>query len=159
MACGPRLVPKQCRPSWPTAGHPITPLHARLVVGRLPPHVKEYYQTGDTRDRQLWHEYARVTRGLAAVRWSRGLREVLFGADGERDVNDQDLAAEYVGGSVIAAFQPETWSLVRTARLDHAVLVTAEDGGMAVVSAYLRQAAIVRGISSGQSTACVKLRR
>ena len=36
--------------------------------------LADYYQTGDTRDRDLWREYSRVTRGLAAVRWSRGLR-------------------------------------------------------------------------------------
>lgn len=33
--------------------------------------LADHYQTGDTSDRDLWHEYTRVTRGLAAVRWSR----------------------------------------------------------------------------------------
>ena len=41
--------------------------------------LADYYQTGDTRDRQLWREYSRVTRGLAAVRWSRGLRALMLG--------------------------------------------------------------------------------
>jgi hypothetical protein len=35
--------------------------------------LSDYYQTGDSRDRDLWLDYSRVTRGLAAVRWSRGL--------------------------------------------------------------------------------------
>jgi hypothetical protein len=39
--------------------------------------LADYYQTGDTRDRGLWREYSRVTRSLAAVRWSRGLRTVI----------------------------------------------------------------------------------
>jgi hypothetical protein len=37
--------------------------------------LADYYQTGDLRDRDLWREYSRVTRGLAAVRWSRGLAD------------------------------------------------------------------------------------
>lgn len=41
--------------------------------------LADYYQTGDTSYRQLWHEYARVSRGLAAVRWSRGLRTAMLG--------------------------------------------------------------------------------
>ena len=45
--------------------------------------LADYYQTGDTRDRDLWREYGRVTRSLAAVRWSRGLRALMLGpADG-----------------------------------------------------------------------------
>jgi hypothetical protein len=39
----------------------------------------DYYKTGDTRDRQLWQEYVRAPRGLAAVRWSRGLRAAIVG--------------------------------------------------------------------------------
>ncbi len=41
--------------------------------------LADYYQTGDTRDRDLWREYSRVTRRLAAVRWSRGLRATVSG--------------------------------------------------------------------------------
>jgi hypothetical protein len=41
--------------------------------------LADYYQTGDTRDRALWDEYGRVTRGLAAVRWSRRLRGAMLG--------------------------------------------------------------------------------
>ncbi len=33
--------------------------------------LADYYQTGDTRDRNLWREYTRVASGLSAVRWSR----------------------------------------------------------------------------------------
>ena len=40
--------------------------------------LADYYQTGDRGDRDLWREYIRVTRGLAAVRWSRGLRAAVL---------------------------------------------------------------------------------
>jgi len=38
-----------------------------------------HYQAGDTRGRDLGREYSRVTRSLATVRWSRGLRAVIPG--------------------------------------------------------------------------------
>ena len=41
--------------------------------------LADYYQTGDTRDRDLWREFSRVTRALCAVRWSRGLRRSILG--------------------------------------------------------------------------------
>jgi hypothetical protein len=41
--------------------------------------LADHYQTGDTRDCDLWREYTRGTRGLAAVRWSRGLRPAMLG--------------------------------------------------------------------------------
>jgi hypothetical protein len=65
--------------------------------------LADYYQTGDTRDRDLWHEYGRVTRSLAAVRWSRGLRVVMLGAVTDAERTDEELAAEDVGGDLVAA--------------------------------------------------------
>ena len=73
--------------------------------------LADYYQTGDTRDRDLWHEYGRVTRGLAAVRWSRGLRAAMLGPsaglvneptrNGRNDTNgelDSDLLGYHLAG-------------------------------------------------------------
>jgi hypothetical protein len=53
--------------------------------------LADYYQAGDTRDRDLWHEYARVTRGLAAVRWSRGLRANMLGLAAGRNALTKNL--------------------------------------------------------------------
>ncbi len=64
--------------------------------------LADYYQTGDTRDRDLWHEYSRVTRSLAAVRWSRGLRAVILGPATEPERADEELAAEDIDGNLLA---------------------------------------------------------
>lgn len=64
----------------------------------------DYYQTGDSRDRALWRKYGRVTRGLAAVRWSPGPRSVIFGSDALADRTDGELAAENVDATYKASF-------------------------------------------------------
>ena len=102
--------------------------------------LADYYQTGDTRDRDLWREYGRVTRSLAAVRWSRGLRALMLGLAAEPERTDEELAAEDVGGNLLAAIPFPAWSRLRTAGLEHAVLVAAEDGGLAAVDALISRA-------------------
>ena len=101
--------------------------------------LADYYQTRDTRDRQLWHEYTRASRGLAAVRWSRGLGDVLFGPTTQPDRSDAELAANDVYGSAVACFQGQVWRHIRSARLELAVLVAAEIGGLAAITAVLGQ--------------------
>jgi hypothetical protein len=61
--------------------------------------LADYYQTGDLHDRHLWSEYGRVTRGLAAVRWSRGLRTLMLGTVAEPERSDEELATEDVNGN------------------------------------------------------------
>ena len=97
--------------------------------------LADYYQTGDTRDRDLWREYGRVTRGLAAVRWSHGLRQGLFGPLLASEQTDKELAAEDVGGQQVTVIAREVWSGARTAGLDHALLAAAESGRLAAVIA------------------------
>lgn len=94
----------------------------------------------NTRDHDLWHEYARAARALAAVRWSRGLRVAMLGAASEPERTDEELAAENVGGSLLAAIQMSAWSRIRTGGLEHAVLVAAADGGMDAVHALIGEA-------------------
>ena len=65
--------------------------------------LADYYQTGDTRDRDLWHEYSRVTRGLAAVRWSRVLRAIVLGPSIEPAQTDEEMAADDVNGELALA--------------------------------------------------------
>ena len=102
--------------------------------------LADYYQTGDTRDRDLWREYSRVTRGLAAVRWSRGLRVLMLGPTAESDRGDEDLAAEDVNGDLVAVIPLPVWSRVRLAGLEQAVLVAAERGGSVEVDSLIAQA-------------------
>ena len=106
--------------------------------------LADYYQAGDTLDRDLWREYCRVTRNLAAVRWSRGLREVMLGGDAGPELKDVDLAAEDVHGSTVAAIQHQVWSHIRNARIELALLVAAEVGGRVAVATLLREASSLR---------------
>src|SRR5215469_6406228 len=83
----------------------------------------DYYQAGDSRDGNLWREFGRVTRSLAAVRWSRGLRGIMLGPATEPERTDEELAAEDVGGDLLAVIPFPVWSRIRTVGLEHAVLV------------------------------------
>jgi hypothetical protein len=100
--------------------------------------LADYYQTGDTRDHDLWHEYLRVTRRRSAVRWSRGLRQVMLGPSTDAERTDEELAAEEIGGSLLETIELSGWSRIRTAGLELVVLVAAEDGGLPAVSVILR---------------------
>jgi hypothetical protein len=62
----------------------------------------------------------RGTRGLAAVRWSRGLRQVMLGPDAGPELADEELAAADINGRLVAIVAREAWSRIRLARLDHA---------------------------------------
>jgi hypothetical protein len=76
-----------------------------------------YFQTGDTRDRDLWREYAHVTRSLAAVRWSRALRALIFGPSAEAECTDEELASAAHNGEVVAVFSSAVWPRIRLAGL------------------------------------------
>ena len=102
--------------------------------------LADYYQTGDTRDRELWREYSRVTRSLAAVRWSRGLRASVLGPVAEAERTDDELAAEDVNGNLIAVISLPVWSRIRLAGLEHLVLVVAERGGLAEFDSLMTRA-------------------
>jgi hypothetical protein len=99
--------------------------------------LADYFQTGDSHDRELWREYSRVTRGLAAVRWSRGLRTNMLGPSAIRERTDEELAVEDVSGQLVTALEVSVWSRLRVAGLDLALLVAAERGGPATVKALV----------------------
>jgi hypothetical protein len=101
--------------------------------------LADYYQTGDIRDRALWREYSRTTRGQAAVRWSPRLRAFMLGPVAPSEKTDVELAAEDVNGELVSAIGLAVWSRLRLARLDHAVLVAAEYGGAAAVNIIIGQ--------------------
>jgi hypothetical protein len=101
--------------------------------------LADYQQTGDIRDRNLWREYSRVTRGVAAVRWSRGLRVVILGPAAEPEQTDEQLASEEVNGELLAVIPVSAWSRIRLSGLEHAVLVAAEQGGLDGLNALIEQ--------------------
>jgi hypothetical protein len=88
--------------------------------------LADYYQIGDARDRDLWREYGHVTKGLAAVRWSRGLRRLTLETLVALEKTDDELATDNVDGNLLAVIQLPVWARIRSAGLDHVLLVTAE---------------------------------
>jgi len=109
----------------------------------------DYFQTGDARDRALWREYSSVTRGLAAVRWSGGLRAAMLGPAAQPERTDEELAAEEVNGDLVAVIPLPAWSRIRLAGLDHAILAAAEGGGLDVINALMSQAGCGRAHTAG----------
>ena len=74
--------------------------------------------------------YARVARSLGALRWSRGLRNAMLGAMAEIQRTDEELAAEDVGGELVAVISLTAWSCIPRAGLEHATLAAAEHRGI-----------------------------
>ena len=54
--------------------------------------------------------------------------------------SDEELAAADIGGNLIVVIQCPVWSRARTAGLEHAVLVAADDGGLEAVNALISEA-------------------
>jgi hypothetical protein len=118
--------------------------------------LADFYQTGDSHDRNLWHEYARDTRSLAAVRWSRGLRVVLLGADTSPEKTDKDLAAEATEGELVIRFAVVTWRQIRVAGLEHAVITAAEIGGLTAVTELVAPFHLKSAQSRGQCSTATR---
>jgi hypothetical protein len=94
----------------------------------------EIADTGDLAGLPLWHEYERATRGHQAMTWSAGLRKLLLGTAPER--TDDELAAEEVGGDLVAEFSTGAWKAVtRVLGLECALLEAWESGGTGAVIA------------------------
>jgi hypothetical protein len=97
-------------------------------------------ETGDCADLQLWHEWERATRGVQAIRWSKGLR-ALVGLGQEQ--SDEEIVAAEIGGETLYRFSCPEWRAVcetRGARGE--LLELAEEGGALAVAR--RVAAILR---------------
>jgi hypothetical protein len=87
---------------------------------------------GDAADLSLWHEYEQSTAGKSAIRWSRGLRQLLLPDLVEQ--TDEEIAAEDVGGEDVCAFLPRTWyQICDTPGAEALVLRAIEEGGMQAV--------------------------
>ena len=69
--------------------------------------LADFGTTGDAADLELWHEYEKATAGKSAIRWSRGLRDLLLPDIDEE--TDTEIAAEEQEGDNVAAILPHTW--------------------------------------------------
>jgi hypothetical protein len=102
---------------------------------RTPLEILEHFRwTGDVEDLALWHEYETATKGHQAITWSKGLHQLLA----VEARTDEEVAAEEVGGDVVALIATETWrEITRIPGLPAYLLDEAERGGAAAVKAAL----------------------
>jgi hypothetical protein len=103
---------------------------------RTPQEILEAFRwTGDIEDLALWHEYEKATKGHQRITWSKGLRKILAVED-ER--TDEEIAAEEVGGDVVALLEPGIWwQITEIPGLPAHLLDEAERGGLPAVKATL----------------------
>jgi hypothetical protein len=95
--------------------------------------------TGDVEDLKLWQEYEQATFRRQALTWSKGLKARY--AIGER--TDEEIAAEEIGGDVIATMPHWVWRKVTATRgLAARLLDAAERNDGADVVRLLRDNAL-----------------
>jgi len=84
-------------------------LKAGRRVGRTPFQVlRAFADSGDCADLNLWREWERASRGTQSLTWSKGLK-ARFAVN---DKTDEELAAELVGGELVAELTVDQWNLV-----------------------------------------------
>jgi hypothetical protein len=84
--------------------------------------LRDFAETGDVHDRDLWREYETATKGKRSLQWSRGLKLRLL--VGER--TDEEIAAEDVGGEVLDVLSRPEWGYVRSKQIEAFLLGIAE---------------------------------
>lgn len=95
-----------------------------------------FAEGGDCDDLALWHEWERETRGVRAIRWSKGLHKLVH----VEEQTDDELRAVEIGGELVYLFAEGEWYIVSRSRGARArVLDLAESGGTAAVAAFVGQ--------------------
>jgi hypothetical protein len=88
----------------------------------------EIADTGDLEGLPRWLEYEKATKGHQAITWSAGLRRLLLDAAPRR--TDEEIAAEEVGGDLVAEVSLEAWrEVTRVLGLETRLLEAYESGG------------------------------
>lgn len=89
---------------------------SRLAGSRMPfqiaqDGVDQVVKDGDMADLVLWQEFERATYNRRALTWSRGLKALLCELlEMQEDARtDEEIAAQEVGGDVVASFPRESW--------------------------------------------------
>jgi hypothetical protein len=117
--------------SWTQQGH-----SASLVTITVPHDLDDPLSRLSDAQKDAWN-HARATPGLAAVRWSRGLRVLLLCPNSVAEGSAEELASEHVNGALVIALDIVTWWRLRAAGLDLAALIAAETGSDTALSALL----------------------
>jgi hypothetical protein len=88
--------------------------------------LRDFAATGDCADLAQWREWERASQGTKSLTWSKGLKARYH----VNDKTDEELAAEQVGGELIAELTVDQWNLVNGEHLATlALLEAAEDSG------------------------------
>lgn len=99
---------------------------------------------GAAADLALWHEYQTATKGRSAIRWSRGLRDLLAAPE----LTDEEVAELDAGGDVVLVLTGALYRTIAARPYGEAMLmIAAEAGGYAGVTRFVRALQLdVRGV-------------
>lgn len=117
-------------------------LKAARRLGRTPFQVlSDFMETGDCADLELWREWERASHGTQALTWSKGLKARFK----VKEASDEEVAAQKVGGEIVAELTPDQWELVKTEHLGVLqILEVAEQEGADGIAFWLFTADIRR---------------
>jgi hypothetical protein len=71
--------------------------------------VRDFSETGDVDELELWHEFERGAYNLRALYWSQGMRAKLRDLVELDERTDAEIAAEQQDGEPLAVIPAETW--------------------------------------------------
>ena len=116
-------------------------LKAARRKGRTPFQVlRDFADTGDCADLELWRDWERASHGTQSLTWSKGLK-ARFAVT---EKTDDELAAEKVGGDLVVNLKVAEWNLVNAESAHCEVLEIAEQSGADGVALWLSLAAMRR---------------
>jgi len=112
-----------------------------LKASRNPGHrtpwqvLADFKTDGESSALALWLEWEKATRGVHAIRWSKGLRAEVGMID---ELTDEEVVAVEVGGEILHTFSRQEWTLLTRRRGAMAyVLEAAESGGAVAIADFL----------------------
>jgi hypothetical protein len=110
--------------------------------GRTPFQVlRDFEASGDCADLELWREWERASQGTQSLTWSKGLKARYT----VKDASDEEIAAERVGGELVAELTVDQWNLVNGEQFGGlALLEAAEESGADGIHFWLFVAEIRR---------------
>lgn len=98
--------------------------------------LRDFAETGDVDDLNLWLEYEQASKGKHALDWSRGLKDLLL----VEEQTDEELAEEEQGGSLVMRIMPSEWDLlIKYPPNACKILETAEQGDPTEVRLLVEQ--------------------
>lgn len=99
--------------------------------------LADFGTDGNLADLGLWQEFQLATKGRSAIRWSKGLRDLLLADEPEQ--TDEEIAAAEVGGTEIARLTPWLYRKIAAIPYGEAFLhIAAERGGITGIVRYVK---------------------